>query len=134
MYPDLEYALKKRYSLMIAYRLLVLFLIVLGTIPLSKLLIEGFVVIPFYTNRGFIPRNTTTWTDLIVNHLPTSGGYFIAALLLTVMQQRLVFWLTPLPRPQCPQCGYNIKKLSEPRCPECGMDLPEGLVKQPDSD
>ena len=130
MYPDLEYVLKKRYSLMIAYRLMVLFLIVLGMIPLAKLLIEGIVVIPFYTNRGFIPRNTTTWTDLIVNHLPTTGGYLIMALLLAVMQQRLIFWLTPLPRKQCPQCGYNIKKLSEPHCPECGMELPREMVKQ----
>ena len=134
MYPDLEYVLKKRYSLMIAYRLMVLFLIVLGMIPLARLLIEGFIVLPFYTNRGFIPRSATTWPDLIVNHLPTTGGYLIAALLLAVMQQRLIFWLTPLPRPQCPQCGYNIKKLSEPRCPECGMELPGERVDQADSD
>ena len=134
MYPDIEYVLKKRYSLKIVYRLMVLILIVLGMIPLARLLIEGFIVVPFYANRGLIPRITTTWTDLIMNHLPTSGGYFIAALLLAVMQRRLTFWITPLPRKQCPQCDYNIDKLSEPRCPECGMDLPGDFVDQADSD
>ncbi|MEX2219815.1 MAG: hypothetical protein WD749_13775 [Phycisphaerales bacterium] len=43
-----------------------------------------------------------------------------AALLL--FGERLVRWVFPMPRPECPECGYRLQPATE-RCPECGLNL-----------
>ena len=133
MYPDIEYVFKKRYLLAIFYRTGVLILVVLGLLPIARMFFEGAVVLPLYYSRVIVIGNPASWTDLLAAYLPTSGGYLITAMCFAVLQTRLVYWIVPLPRPQCPQCGYDISKLAEPRCSECGLNLPREMVDQKDS-
>ena len=48
-----------------------------------------------------------------------------APLILAVwfLQERLIRWVWPSPRPGCPDCGYPIVPNAKV-CPECGKPLP----------
>jgi len=50
----------------------------------------------------------------------TAGVGLAAGLLLG--SGRLARLLAPMPRPECPGCGYATSPESE-RCPECGLNL-----------
>ena len=50
-------------------------------------------------------------------------GYTVSGLALAVSSGRLVRWLVPLARHECPQCGYAMRNLTTNRCPECGWEL-----------
>jgi hypothetical protein len=87
-----------------------------------------------------------TW-DLIQRALRTDTGYphfnyasdevtFMAAAVLVcvcgwLLESRLVRWLAPLPKPECPQCGYTFQHLASSRCPECGLELTRSTPEPP---
>jgi hypothetical protein len=44
------------------------------------------------------------------------------ALALLLFNRRLARWVFPMPRPECPECGYALPDGAD-RCPECGLSL-----------
>lgn len=51
------------------------------------------------------------------------AGFLIPAFVVWLFQRRVARWLVPLPRFECPQCGYALRQLTTARCPECGIDF-----------
>ncbi len=47
----------------------------------------------------------------------------VFAVVLLVLERRLVAWLAPLPKNECPACGYSLAKITSEKCPECGLPL-----------
>jgi hypothetical protein len=52
---------------------------------------------------------------------------FLLLAFVLIWERQVLRWLVPLPRAECPQCGYAIKQLTTKRCPECGY---EGIEPQ----
>jgi hypothetical protein len=50
----------------------------------------------------------------------------IPGVAMMVVSRRIVRWLVPIPRHECPQCGYAMRNLTTNRCPECGLEMSEG--------
>ena len=71
---------------------------------------------------GFFEQFGIFWAD---NWNPFWFGFsvFAPGLLLALLDRRIVRWLVPLARNECPQCGYALKQLGSNRCPECGCEL-----------
>ena len=134
MYPDIEYVVRRRYAISIILRCCVIVLFLLGSFPLLQMVLQ-FILAVLY-NTFWVPtfRATLGNDDFLLYIIPELCKYAIPAVLILVFRLRIVRWIVPLPKPECPHCGYNIAKLAEPRCPECGLDLPEEIVSQPDSD
>jgi hypothetical protein len=38
-------------------------------------------------------------------------------------ERPILRWLVPLPKVECPQCGYSLRQLTTTRCPECGFQF-----------
>ena len=128
MYPDIEFVMKKRYLLNMIVRLAALLLCFMAVIPVIELLIQLVMVFNVYTARGRI--GTLDFEDIIVALLPALVTYGIPGVILLVLRVRIVGWIAPLPRAECPHCGYNLKQLSLSRCPECGNNLPEAMIQR----
>jgi hypothetical protein len=62
------------------------------------------------------------WSD---NWSPFAMGVAFAgpAVILLVLDRRIVRWMIPVPRMECPECGYAFEGLASPQCPECGLRL-----------
>jgi hypothetical protein len=61
--------------------------------------------------------------DLSLLLVPAAGAAFVGLILL-FYQRRIVRWLAPMARPECPECGYPLRAAAA-RCPECGLNLGE---------
>lgn len=47
----------------------------------------------------------------------------VLAGLILLFERRLVEWLAPLPKHECPACGYSLEHITSEKCPECGIPL-----------
>ncbi len=128
MYPDIEYVMKKRYLLNMIVRLAALLLCFMAVIPVIELLIQLVMVFNVYSARG--RTGTLDFEGIIVALLPALVTYGMPGVILLVLRVRIVGWIAPLPRAECPHCGYSLKQLSLSRCPECGNDLPEAMIQR----
>ena len=63
------------------------------------------------------------------NLLAQGATLTVFGLALGLVSRRAARWLVPMPRHECPECGYRLQKLAQPRCPECGLDLPKAMVE-----
>jgi hypothetical protein len=72
--------------------------------------------------RGLRSSLTIFWRD---NWNPVWFGMavLLPGVALAVLDRRIVHWLIPVPRRECPQCGYGVRQLTGSRCPECGYEL-----------
>ena len=132
MFPDLEYVLRKRYLLNVVVRCGALVLFVLGAIPFVQF-VGQIVLITLYTQltgRVYRGGGGWDWGDMLVVGLPEMLKFAVPGLLLIWLGPRIVRWLTPIPKPRCPECGYWIRKGASPKCPECGAPLPHALVER----
>lgn len=43
--------------------------------------------------------------------------------LILFFERRLTAWLAPLPKHECPACGYSLEHITSDKCPECGIPL-----------
>lgn len=100
-------------------RLMSLVLFIFGSMPIVWWIIEGLL-------------------DLDLFDLSYYGDQFriaamaiVPAICLLLTNRRLVKWVVPLPKLECPKCGYSLQELCEARCPECGLALPKALVSEP---
>lgn len=76
---------------------------------------------------GFRDRDVFVSSGAFVN-FPFTLTYECApalaiALMLLLSERRLVAWLVPLPKDDCPACGYSLDQITTPKCPECGLPL-----------
>ena len=49
-----------------------------------------------------------------------AGGVAVIGPLLWRMQNWIARVVVPIPRHECPKCGYTLQHLTTKRCPECG--------------
>lgn len=130
MFPELEYVLKKRYQLNVILRCAAVVLIVLGAIPFAQL-VGQLVLALLYSQFSTRPiRSGVDWPEFLIGGVPEMLKYVVPGLLLIWLGPRIVRWLTPLPKPRCPECGYWIKRGGAAQCPECGSPLPRVLVER----
>ncbi|MGI9012818.1 MAG: hypothetical protein ACR2GY_01045 [Phycisphaerales bacterium] len=115
--PDIEYlpgvraVIVTRLIAAAAIRLVGVFLLIFSTVPLFSWMLEGFRDSDLANLTYYAPRALT-------------GGYcLILGLLMLCMTRFLVRKLIPLPKPECPDCGYRLDGLSAGRCPECGIAI-----------
>ena len=134
MYPDIEYVMRRRYAVSVILRCFAIVLFLLGSIPLLQALLQYGLIALYDTFWMPTYRGNLGNSDVLLYIIPELCKYAIPAVLILFFRLRIVRWIVPLPKPECPHCGYNIAKLAEPRCPECGLDLPGEMVSQPDSD
>lgn len=55
--------------------------------------------------------------------------WVLVALVLLLLEKRLLKWLFPIPRQACPQCGYPTAGRPMGTCPECGLSM--GVAREP---
>ena len=134
MYPDIEYVMRRRYAVSVILRCCAIVLFLLGSFPLLQMLLQYILIKLFYTFWSPTIRGNMANNEILLYIIPELCKYAIPAVLILVFRLRIVRWIVPLPKSECPHCGYNIAKLAEPRCPECGLGLPGEMVSQPDSD
>jgi hypothetical protein len=67
--------------------------------------------------------------DLSLLLVPAVGAGFVGIILL-FYQRRIVRWLAPMARPECPECGYPVRS-GISRCPECGLSLSKAEPGRP---
>jgi hypothetical protein len=58
-------------------------------------------------------------------------GAATPGLLLMWHERRITRWLAPMPKPECPECGYFLRA-DTVRCPECGLSLAARRGEQPE--
>ncbi len=56
------------------------------------------------------------------------------AIVLWLLQERLARLIVPRIARACPECGYELKRLTSRRCPECGVEIPKDLINAEESD
>ncbi len=134
MQSEIEQVIRTRRLVLTLIRGLAVALIIMGALPILALASYAFVVTPYNAISNAGPSPAVDWGDAIIRTAADVGQYIFAALLLLAIQQYLVRWLVPMPRPECPQCGYDIANLTESRCPECGLQLPESKRKTTDDE
>ena len=122
MVPDLEYVLRKRFLFGVIVRFAASVMLVIGSIPVLQALLQAMVLGPIF----YITNSGSRWDpfEVLVSILWQGGPFLLVGAFLMMRQRAVSRWLVPLPRPECPRCGYNMAKLREPRCPECGLQLP----------
>lgn len=64
--------------------------------------------------------------------LQWAAVFWAPALVMGVGDRWIARWLVPLPRAQCPKCGYALQRLTRAQCPECGFPVPARFVDQAD--
>lgn len=113
--PTLDIIVRRRHWLRCAIRVAIVVLVI---IPLTSMVSTFLLQIP-YGWSNFLSRPIYTFRDELVY----GGPYLMLALLLWLLESRFVRWIVPLPRMECPQCGYALRQLTTTRCPECGLTL-----------
>jgi hypothetical protein len=111
MTPSIATISRTRYWLMAALRLFALALLFWS------------VAEAFHTVRVYLLNRREPGMTLIGyvgGGLIVPGARVLAGAALVWAAPRLARWLAPLPRRECPECGYAIGDGT--RCPECGLD------------
>jgi len=121
---DLTTTYRRRHLVRSGLRVVMLGCVAAGILPLLSWFFGEFTVLrPVDFTRDLFRKR---W------RYEEEGGFFLAmlamAIILRILEKRLVKWLVPLVRPECPECGYALIQLTEPRCPECGLRLPPELI------
>jgi hypothetical protein len=96
-----------RFILLVAIRGIAFIMLLFGSISLLYVLIAGW---PHY--HSDVEGWALFW---IVGIAP--------GVALLVANRRIIRWLVPMPRRECPDCGYDIENLKSERCPECGCPI-----------
>ena len=120
MVPSASRILSRRHAAMVIVRFAGLGLLVAASIPLIFAVVRAFL-------WGGIGHLFSEYDGVV--HVARSASWIIPALTVLLLGKPLVKWLVPLPRVECPKCGYTAQHLREPRCPECGVSLPEEFVE-----
>jgi hypothetical protein len=79
-------------------------------------------------HTGGIEGIFAIWKVSWLGYAAASG---IIALLLVFTDRRLARWLIPVPRLECPQCGYAIRYDKPGTCPECGLVMGDDPDRTP---
>jgi hypothetical protein len=114
MIPSVEHIIKKRHHNRRRLRFMALILWVLGMVFVSWAVLSALFVV-----HAWEPS-----MPLLV----FAGGFILPALPLWLFDKRIGRVLVPLPRIECPRCGYDLTALERPICPECGLSLPRSYV------
>ena len=114
--------MRRRHLALVIIRVVAATLVVYGGIHMLWGLGSSFGLSGFSLSGSFQQALTIFWSD---NWNPFWYGLAIVvfAIPLALGSRRLSRWLVPLPRHECPQCGYALRELTTTRCPECGIAI-----------
>ena len=112
---------RQRHVATIVLRALSIILLVFGSIYLIYALAIAML-------QGKLEMLTAIWDK--GNDFSWGLGLALPGAAILVWNRTIVRWLIPVPRQECPQCGYAIKELTTTRCPECGY---QGIEPQQSS-
>ena len=115
MIPSLEHVIKKRHHNRRRLRFMALTLVVIGMICVVWSVLNGLLV------------DHEWWPSLPL--LSFAAGFIVPAIPLWLFDERIARALVPMPRWECPGCGYSLVALERPVCPECGLLLPAAFVR-----
>lgn len=112
--------MRMRYVTFVSLRVVGFLMVVGGTTSLAA----SMCMVPVLMDR---PGNDPPGMVLLM----MCGG--MAALLpgagIMFFSRPLAAYLVPLPREECPGCGYSLRDIESDRCPECGVQLPVGASR-----
>ena len=121
--PSTDIVLRRRHLVRILVRLAIVAFVIIALAPL----VYGFVQQVPYNWSNFMSRPIYTFRD----ELQYGTMFGVVALALWYLEGRLVRWIVPMPRPECPQCGYLLRHLTTTRCPECGTEFGSASATTP---
>lgn len=100
--------------------------LLLGVIGLIALFQQIGMMIAMQDVMGWM----VMWGD--VSWFARALAFLVPALLLYVLDRRIVRWLIPVPRRECHECGYPLRGLhaATTRCPECGTAITTTATEQ----
>src|SRR5262245_64937859 len=110
-----DYVRTSRFVLLVVLRGIAFIMLLFGSISLLYVLIGGW---PHYHDD--LGGWALFW---IVGIAP--------GIVLLVADRRIIRWLVPMPRRECPDCGYDIENLKSDRCPECGCPIAADASQPP---
>ena len=130
MFPDIEYVMKKRYLLNMIMRGVAFLLFSIAAMWALQLIAQLILIVGYGLFSSWRNPGGLDLEDVMVVIIPAVITFVAPGAMLLAYQERLVVWIVPLPRPECPHCGYNLKELATSRCPECGCDLPKAVIQR----
>lgn len=63
------------------------------------------------------------WLNWTRSDTAEMSTLLVIAGLILLFERRLIAWLVPLPKNECPACGYSLEHITSEKCPECGIPL-----------
>jgi hypothetical protein len=121
MVPSVADIIRYRYVTRLVLRLVGLILLLFSLVSLIAWLVEG-IIGEFFIDYYFIEYYFTSARSC-------SGVLmFVVGIGLILLAKPLAKAFNPLPRNECPQCGYHLRDLTRPVCPECGLQMPAELL------
>lgn len=119
---DSMLVLRRRQLALVIIRIVAAALIVYGSIHVVWGIGTAFGLSGFSIAGAFEQAMSIVWSD---NWNPFWYGFasLAVAIPLALASRRISRWIVPLPRMECPQCGYALRELTTTRCPECGMAI-----------
>ena len=112
MIPSADRIMARRHTVVIVLRFVSGVLLLIGGARLIYVVVGALL----WSGLGFLPRDPEA-----LRHVAFSVACLIPATILLVLQNKIARWLVPIPRSECPRCGYSLAHLREGRCPECGL-------------
>ena len=112
MIPSADRVMTRRHTIVIVLRLACGGLFLAGAMPLVYVLVKAVL----WSGFGYIRHDPEG-----IGRIAFSAACLLPAIVVLVFQDRLTRWLVPLPRAECPKCGYSMTQAHEGRCPECGL-------------
>jgi len=106
----------RRHRALIIVRSIALLLGIVGAIALCQ---QVGLMIAMQDLMGW----TVMWED--GSWFARALAFLVPALLLYLLDRRIVRWLIPVQRRECHECGYPLRGLhgATTRCPECGTTI-----------
>jgi hypothetical protein len=127
---DPRQIMKRRHLALVIIRAVAILMILYGGVHVLWGLGTGFGLSGYSIPGGLQHATSVFWKEMF-----NPFWYGMAVLLpgvgLVIADRRLVHWLIPVPRQECPQCGYALRQLTTTRCPECGVELGPPSVSGP---
>lgn len=124
--PTAEAIITLRWRVRTVFRVLAVLLLVLA-IVIAIPRISQFRTTQTWAAGGFAqPPDPTGWAWFG----PSIAGAATAVALL-VVSQFAVRLLVPIPRPNCPKCGYDLSEPTSNVCPECGLRIADDQANHP---